>query len=128
VKRQTILTQYEKPKDKGEEVKKQREKYGQGYFDKFTDKPSAPTAFKKGDIVQFTGGEYVSADAAKAANTRPASRCKVTQTASSGKYPLHLVSEDGGKVFGWVAAVHVSAIEQTPTGAGSHYAVHGQGR
>lgn len=67
-------------------------------------------AFKVGDIVQFAGGSvYTSSVAATAAQTRGKSRCKVTQVASSGKHPYHLISEDGAGVYGWVDASGVSA-------------------
>ena len=68
-------------------------------------------AFKVGDIVQFAGGSvYTSSVAATAAQTRGKSRCKVTQVASSGKHPYHLISEDGAGVYGWVDASNVSAV------------------
>ncbi|MDR2531567.1 MAG: glucosaminidase domain-containing protein [Oscillospiraceae bacterium] len=78
--------------------------------------PSMPTAasstsFKVGDIVQFTGGGvYFSSTAATPAHSRGRSRCKVTQIASGRKQPFHLVSEDSGRVHGWVAAGDVTAI------------------
>lgn len=72
--------------------------------------PSAATSPQKGDRVQFNGGAvYTSANAASAATTKGASVCKVTQTAS-GKHPLHLISEDGKGVYGWVDAANVAAI------------------
>ena len=70
--------------------------------------PSAPLTYKVGDIVQFTGGGvYVSSGAAVPAHSRGKSRCKVTQT-YNGNHPYHLISEDGGGVYGWVDAVDVS--------------------
>jgi N-acetylmuramoyl-L-alanine amidase len=67
-----------------------------------------PEEFKVGDVVQFTGGPvFVSSNTATAAHTRPASRCKVTQTNSGARNPYHLVSEDSKGVHGWVAAVNV---------------------
>lgn len=76
--------------------------------------PATPsTGFKVGDIVQFGGGAvYVSSAAANPAHSRGKSRCKVTQT-YNGKHPYHLISEDGGNVYGWVDAVNVSAIGST---------------
>lgn len=78
--------------------------------------PATPsTGFKVGDIVQFGGGAvYVSSAAANPAHSRGKSRCKVTQT-YNGKHPYHLISEDGGNVYGWVDAVNVSAIGSTPS-------------
>ncbi len=58
-----------------------------------------------GDIVQFAGGPvYVSSSAASAASTRGASQCKVTAIAPGAKHPLHLISQDGKGVYGWVNA------------------------
>ena len=72
-------------------------------------KPSESTTHKIGDIVQFAGGGvYKSSNAATAAVTRGASRCKVTNT-YKGKHPYHLISEDGKGVYGWVDADKISA-------------------
>lgn len=69
----------------------------------------AASAIKVGDIVQFKGGNvYVSASAEKASATRNASRCKVTVMSSGGKHPIHLVSEDGKGVYGWVDSANVT--------------------
>lgn len=71
---------------------------------------NGPTSHAKGDRVQFKGGPvYTSANAATAATTKGSSVCKVSQT-YSGKHPLHLISEDGKGVYGWVDAVNVAAI------------------
>jgi hypothetical protein len=68
--------------------------------------------FKVGDIVQFTGGGvFTSSTAATPAHSRGQSRCKVTQIASGRKQPYHLISEDGGRVHGWVGAVDVKAVD-----------------
>jgi len=64
--------------------------------------------------LQFNGGGvFVSASASTPAHSRNASRCRVTQT-FNGRNPYHLISEDGGKVHGWVSASNVRAIN-TPT-------------
>lgn len=69
----------------------------------------AASTIKVGDIVQFKGGNvYVSASAEKASATRNASRCKVTVMSSGGKHPLHLISEDGKGVWGWVDSANVT--------------------
>ncbi|MDR1736240.1 MAG: phage tail-type lysozyme domain-containing protein [Oscillospiraceae bacterium] len=123
-----ILTQYEKPADMGAAVQAKRAEYGQTYYNKFAGKgatvapptapvtpttPATPPAYKVGDIVQFNGGSvYKSSNAATAATAKDASRCKVTQLSSGAKYPLHLVSEDNGGVWGWVAAADVGAGAQ----------------
>lgn len=55
-----------------------------------------------GDIVQFKGGSvYVSSTAVNVAANKGASKCKVTMK-NNNKHPLHLVSQDGKKVYGWV--------------------------
>lgn len=69
----------------------------------------AASTIKVGDIVQFKGGGvYVSANAATASATRNVSRCKVTAMNSGGKHPLHLISEDGKGVYGWVDSNNVT--------------------
>lgn len=68
------------------------------------------TSHAKGDKVQFKGGPvYTSANAATAAATKGSSVCKVSQT-YNGKHPLHLISEDGKGVYGWVDAENVGKI------------------
>lgn len=70
---------------------------------------STTSAIKVGDIVRFNGGNvYASTSATKASATRNASRCKVTIRNSSGKHPLHLISEDGKGVYGWVDPANVT--------------------
>lgn len=80
-----------------------------------TPAPTPSTAFKVGDIVEFTSGAvYTSSNAPTPAHSRGKSRCKVTQIASGAKNPYHLISEDKGGVYGWVAAIDVSASGATP--------------
>ena len=118
-----VLLQYERPVDQGAAVQAKRAEYGQGYYDLFAGQPApatppptpptAPTSFKVGDIVQFTGGGvYVSSTATIPAHSRNKSRCKVTQLNPGAKNPIHLISEDDGKVHGWVTQGDVAAIEQ----------------
>ena len=97
--------------------------------------PATSAGHKVGDVVQFTGGAvYRAANAPTAAHTRTASRCKVTVLSNGAKYPLHIVSEDGGGVHGWVAAANVKAAEYRVmvsrgtsyrTGAGNNFPVAG---
>ena len=71
-----------------------------------------------GATVVFTGGSvYVSSDAAKAAATRSRSTCKVTQisTASYSVHPVHLISTDGGNVYGWVDKANIEGVQATST-------------
>ena len=53
----------------------------------------------------------MSSTAATPASTRGASRCKVTQIAPGARNPLHLISDDGGDVWGWVECENVSRAE-----------------
>lgn len=69
----------------------------------------AASTINVGDIVQFKGGSvYISAEAANAAATKDASRCKVTIKHNGGKHPYHLISEDGKGVYGWVDSANVT--------------------
>lgn len=73
------------------------------------------TSIKVGDIVIFTGGNvYVSSTAASPAANRGKSTCKVT-IINSNKHPYHLISTDGGKVYGWVDKANVQTKSNTTT-------------
>ena len=73
--------------------------------------PQQPETFRVGDIVEFTGGGvFTSSRATTPAHLRGRSRCRVTQLANGAPQPLHLVSEDGGRVHGWVMVRDVSAF------------------
>lgn len=72
-----------------------------------------------GAIVVFKGGNvYVSSDATKAAAKRGRSTCKITKinTASWAKHPYHLISTDGGKVYGWVDKANIEGVASSSTG------------
>ena len=71
-----------------------------------------------GSTVIFKGGPvYVSSDAKKAAATRGRSTCKVTliSTKSWSIHQYHLISTDGGKVYGWVDGSNIEGVESTGT-------------
>ena len=71
-----------------------------------------------GSIVVFKGGPvYVSSDAKKAAATRGRSTCKCTKisTASWSVHQYHLISTDGGKVYGWVDKANIEGTTATST-------------
>lgn len=71
-----------------------------------------------GATVVFKGGPvYVSSDAKKAAATRGRSTCKCTiiSTQAWSIHPYHLISSDGGKVYGWVDKANVEAVPATTT-------------
>jgi hypothetical protein len=86
-----------------------------------TPTPQQPTgtAFKQGDIVQFTGGGvFISSTASTPAHSRGASRCKITQpVVMSRKNPYHQISEDKGNVHGWVMPIDVRAVGTAPAPA-----------
>jgi len=76
------------------------------------------STIKVGDKVIFKGGPvYVSSDAKKKAATRGRSTCKVTiiNTRSWSVHSYHLISEDGGKVYGWVDKANIECIPATTT-------------
>lgn len=80
-------------------------------------KKASPT-LKVGAIVVFKGGSvYVSSDATKAATNRGRSTCKITKinSASWSKHDYHLISTDGGKVYGWVDVGNIEGVPSTST-------------
>lgn len=71
-----------------------------------------------GSIVVFKGGSvYVSSDAPKAASTRNRSTCKCTKinTKDYAIHQYHLISADGGNVYGWVDKANIEGVEPTIT-------------
>ena len=75
------------------------------------------TSIKTGDVVIFTGGNvYVSSTASQPAANRGKSTCKVT-IINTNKHPYHLISNDGGKVYGWVDKANVQTKSSTTTKA-----------
>lgn len=85
------------------------ERYNLTKFDVKMEAPQPPQetqntakSLNTGEVVQFTGGNvYLSSNAATAATTKPASKCKITNI-YNGKHPYHLISQDGKGVYGWV--------------------------
>ena len=74
-----------------------------------------------GDKVIFKGGPvYVASDAKRATSTRNRSTCKITKisTQSWSVHQYHLISEDGGMVYGWVDGANIECIP-APTTAGT---------
>lgn len=68
------------------------------------DTQNGPVNVTKGDVVHFKGGAvYTSANATQPATNKGESTCDVTNT-YKGKHPYHLISNDGGGVYGWVDA------------------------
>lgn len=73
---------------------------------------------KVGSKVVFRGGPvYVSSDATKAAATRGRSTCKVTKISTQpwSVHQYHLISTDGGKVYGWVDKSNIEGTQSTST-------------
>lgn len=78
----------------------------------------ANPTIKVGSIVVFKGGSvYKSSDAKKAAAKRSRSTCKVTiiSKKSYSVHQYHLISTDGGKVYGWVDKANIEGVASTGT-------------
>lgn len=83
------------------------------------DKKENPT-LKVGATVVFKGGNvYKSSDATKAAAKRGRSTCKITiiNSKSWSKHDYHLISKDGGKVYGWVDKANIEGVASSSTGS-----------
>jgi len=79
---------------------------------------SDTSSIRVGDKVVFKGGSvYVASDSKKAAATRGRSTCKVTiiSTAHYSVHQYHLISTDGGKVYGWVDGANIERVPATST-------------
>ena len=92
------------------------------------------SVIKVGSKVVFKGGSvYVSSDAKKAAATRNRSTCEVTKisTQSWSVHQYHLISTDGGKVYGWVDRSNIEGVAATgtsgKTNAGTQQVKNGTG-
>lgn len=75
-----------------------------------------PIKIKRGMKVVFTGGPvYYSSDAKKASATRGRSTCKCTyiKIRDWALHQYHLVSTDGGKVYGWVDIENIEGATAT---------------
>lgn len=73
---------------------------------------------KVGSIVIFKGGPvYVASDAKKPSATRSRSTCEVTiiNTRSWSVHSYHLISTDGGRVYGWVDKANIEGVVGTST-------------
>lgn len=71
-----------------------------------------------GEIVVFKGGSvYASSDAKNKTSTRNRSTCKITIIAKNSWsiHKLHLVSTDGGKVYGWVDESNIEGVKAENT-------------
>lgn len=84
-----------------------------------TDKKNNPV-LAVGSIVVFKGGNiYKSSDAKTAAAKRGRSTCKITKisTKSYSIHQYHLISEDKGKVYGWVDKDNIEGTGNSGTAA-----------
>ena len=71
-----------------------------------------------GEIVVFKGGPvYVTSDAKQKAATRGKSTCKITKISKAGYsvHQIHLISTDGGKVYGWVDEANIQGVKSAST-------------
>lgn len=74
-----------------------------------TSKPAAPTAFKVGDVVDFTGStHYASSTGTRGTAAKPG-KAKITHIAAGTAHPYHVVHTDSkSNVYGWVNAADIS--------------------
>lgn len=73
---------------------------------------------KVGSTVIFKGGSvYNASDSKKATATRSRSTCKCTiiSTKSWSVHQYHLISTDGGRVYGWVDKADIESVVSTST-------------
>lgn len=71
-----------------------------------------------GATVIFKGGSvYVSSDAKKAAANRGRSTCKITKISAANwsVHQYHLISQDGGRVYGWVDKSNIEGVGTSST-------------
>lgn len=75
-----------------------------------TSKPAASTAFKVGDVVDFTGStHYASSTGTRGTAAKPG-KAKITRIAAGTAHPYHVVHTDGkSNVYGWVDAVNIAS-------------------
>ena len=71
---------------------------------------SASTAFKVGDVVDFTGStHYASSTGTRGTAAKPG-KAKITRIAAGTAHPYHVVHTDGkSNVYGWVDAVNIAS-------------------
>ena len=78
----------------------------------------SPSDIAIGDIVVFKGGGvYYSSDAISATATRSRSTCEVTHISFKAEsiHQFHLISTDGGRVYGWVDFENIAGAEEIDT-------------
>lgn len=85
---------------------------------------------KKGATVVFKGGNvYISSSASTPAAKRGRSTCEITQPVNNNKHPVHLISKDKGKVYGWVDKANIegtgSSETKSKTNAGTQQVTQG---
>lgn len=75
-----------------------------------TENESAPSDYKVGDTVNFTGNKhYTSSNGVNGKTCKPG-KAKITALSTTGKYRVHLVAVKGGSsnVYGWVDATLIT--------------------
>lgn len=75
-----------------------------------TSSPTTVTAFKVGDIVEFTGSTHYTSSTGTCGTTAKPGKAKITIIVTGTAHPYHLIAENGGgsTVYGWVNAADIS--------------------
>ena len=72
---------------------------------------SAPTAFKVGDIVEFTGSTHYTSSTGTRGTACEPGKAKITRIANGTAHPIHLVNDGSGStVYGWVNTADVQPV------------------
>ncbi|MCM1277193.1 MAG: peptidoglycan DD-metalloendopeptidase family protein [Lachnospiraceae bacterium] len=72
---------------------------------------STATAFKVGDIVNFTGTTHYASSTGTRGTSCKSGKAKITSISANAAHPYHLVSDglSGSTVYGWVNAADIAA-------------------
>lgn len=71
---------------------------------------TATTAYKVGDVVQFTGTKHYTSAAGTSGSTAKPGPAKITAISQNAKHPYHVIHTDStSTVYGWVDAADISA-------------------
>ena len=118
-----VLTQFEKPKNQSDSVKKTRAGYGEKLQKQYgkgtttaTSSGTTKTAlkFKNNDIVAFNGRWHYTSANGDTGSVCKSGVAKVTHTSAVSKHAYHLeaLKGMGSTVFGWVNADDVTMIKK----------------
>lgn len=86
--------------------------------DESAEPETVAASIKVGETVMFKGGGvYASSDAENKAATRGRSTCEITVISRKdwSKHQIHLVSTDGGMVYGWVDEADIEGVKADNT-------------